>query len=525
MRFLSPVLVGLVAAIGCAPHGDEPRSLLQPPTHDEVEQPLDRVERSIVVEAEPPVPAPPVIAPRLPDLAPSRPLAHLAPLWHDGDAFRPRMHTAIAVGNSAVALDPSAAAGLGLGRVAPVTVNGVAPAGSFPLQFAGPLLLLTSYSSFAALEAPAKVAWTTPDLPARSYIHVVGESMFVASHYGPDADHLLAWALHDGREQWSRVGSPTGSFTRIKLLWADENNTYLLGDRGLLAFDPVTGASTWDITLASPDCGVATGEGFVVVENPDGYLVLDAATGIPQGRLPDSAVTSCAWMSHSYQNGVAPGIIAQGRLFALEGSAPTGMTSPLRAYDLRAKKSLWRVEGYSGELLVADHDAVFVNSPRRTLLVALDAASGRREAEISIGAAFYLSVEPVGGAAGPLLVLDDDDLGQWILGRTDPAPVPEAYVIRGRLIPEKGLARRRVAGVRLIIGEEQVRTDKQGRFSARGTTLGVISVGPPEDLYNYQDDGDEDYYTRVTIDPQKVELQGKGTYDLGDIVAYEVSME
>ncbi|HLT34998.1 MAG TPA: PQQ-binding-like beta-propeller repeat protein [Enhygromyxa sp.] len=511
----------MLVACGCAPHGEE----LQPqplPSHGA--EPITHDREQTIVEAEPPARTPTVVAPRLPELAPSRPLAQLAPLWHEYDVNRPAPRSSMAVGYSSVAIDPTAAAALGISGV-PVDLEAVAPPGSTTIRWAGPMLLLSSHSgsSFTAVVPPAEVAWAASEQLTRSYIQLVSESMLVASFYGPDSDQLIGWALDDGREQWTRIGSAVAPFTRVMQLWTDDGNAYLLGDRGLLVFDPVTGIIAWDQALASPDCGVATGDGFVVIEDPGGYQLLDAATGTDKGRVPNTTAPSCRWMAYSYA-GVAPGVIAEGRLFAFLGDPITVDDSPLLGFDLLTRQQLWRAEGVSDDLLVADHDAVYVASPSQRVLRALDAATGKQQAEISIGVSFQLSVEPVGGAAGPLLVVDDDDYGQWILGRTDPPPTLESYVIRGRLIPEQGLARKRVAGVRLLVGEDLVVTDKKGRFSARGTALGVIPVMPADDLYAYRDDDDWDYL-HVTIDPRQVELEGKGSYELGDIVAYEVASE
>jgi hypothetical protein len=218
----------------------------------------------------------------------------------------------------------------------------------------------------------------------------------------------------------------------------------------------------------------------------------------------------------------APGVIAEGRLFAFDSDSQTN-SSPLRAFDLQTQRELWRAEGFVDHLIVAADDGVYVTGLSERVLFALDAATGKIEAEISIGSSFDVSIEPIGGAAGPLLVVRDLYVGQWILGRVDPAPTPESYLIRGRLSPTEGLSRRRVAGVRVQVVEQVVKTDKQGRFSARGATLGVIPVSPADDFYEYQE---ADYgRSRVAFDPRKVVLEGKGTYELGDISAYEVWSE
>jgi hypothetical protein len=509
----------MIMAPGCAPHDDE----LPPSTHS-AEPVAQAADASVIVEAEPGARVPDVVAPRLPELAPTRPLAHLAPLWHHLDIDGPAPRTVMAVGQAAVAIDPADAATLGIAG-AVVELDALAEPNSIPIRWAGPLLLLTSssHTTFTAVEAPSKVAWTTPDVPARSYLQLVDERVLVASHYNSDADFLVAWALQDGRKEWTEVGSATAGFTRVKYLWTDGTRGYLLGDRGLRVFDPVTGATAWETSVHSPECGVATGEGLVVIEDPDGHRLLDAETGTQSARLPSTGASRCGWNDYSYES-VAPGVIAEGRLFAFDSSPPSGGNSPLRAFDLHTQRELWHVEGLSDGYIVADHDAVFVTGPSERVLLALDAATGKTQAEISIGSFFDVRVEPVGGVAGPLVVIDDHDVGQWILGRVDTAPTPESYVIRGRLIPADDLPRKRVAGVRVQVGEQVIETDKQGRFSARGVALGVIPVIQADDFYEYQDESNYEY-SRVAIDPRKVVLEGKGTYDLGDMAAYEIMTE
>jgi hypothetical protein len=509
-----PVLIAVVlAALGCAPHGEE----LQPSIHGAEPVAHD----APIVEAEPGARVPPVVNPPLPELVPTRPLFHLAPLWHHLDVDGPAPRTVVAVGQSAVAINPADAAALGISG-AVVDLDALAAPDLSPLRWAGPLLLLYSSSAFAAAEAPAELAWTTPDAPSRSYLHLVGDSMLIASHYDTQADYLVAWALHDGRKEWHQVGSDAVGFTRVKDLWTDGTRGYLLGDRGLVVFDPVTGATSWTATVTGPECGVATGEGRVVIEDPQGHRILDAKTGTEGARLPGTGASKCSWMDYSYI-GVAPGVIAEDRLFAFDSNPPPDGTSPLRAFDLQTKQELWRVEGFSDDFIVADHDAVYVTGPSQRVLHALDAATGKTQAKISIGAPFDISIEPVGGAAGPLVVVDDHDLGVWVLGRREAESAAEAYVIRGRLTPSEGLARRRVAGVRVQVGEEVVKTDKQGRFSVSGAALGVIPVTQADDFYEYQEENYE--YMRVTFDPRKVVLEGKSDYDLGDIPAYEVATE
>jgi hypothetical protein len=512
-RFVIAISV-VVVSPGCAPHGEE----LQPSIHSA--EPVDYNADSPIVEDEPDDRVPPIVAPTLPELVPTRPLASLAPLWHHLDIDGPAPRTVMAVGEAAVAINPADAAVIGISGAA-VELDALAGLPNLqPMRWAGPLLLFSTSTntSFTAVEAPAKVAWTTPDVTARSYLQLVSDRVLVASHYDTQSDFLVAWALHDGRKEWHLVGSAATQFTRVKNLWTDGTHGYLLSDRGLLVFDPVTGTTAWEASVTSPECGVATGEGFVVIEDPGGHRVLDAETGTPSARLSSMGLAKCGWLDY----GFSPGVIAEGRLFAFDSDTDTG-SSRLRAIDLQSQRELWHAEGFADDFVLAAADGVYVISPSERVLFALDAATGKIQAEISIGSSFDVSIEPVGGAAGPLLVVSDLYVGHWILGRVDPAPTPESYVIRGRLSPTEGLARRRLAGVRVQVGEQVVKTDKQGRFSARGATLGVIPVTQADDFYEYQESEYE--RSRVAIDPRKVVLEGKGTYDLGDIPAYEVWSE
>ncbi len=504
--------LGLALASGCAPHDEDP-----------LPAPIPQVAMPPIIQEVEPAPRElPIVAPELPELAPARPLAHLAPRWKRiaGDAPPPR--TVLAVGESAIAIDPVEAAALGIQGI-PADLDALGSQTLWPLRWAGPLVLLTDSMTYRAVEPPAGVAWVTGSMATASYTHLVSPRTLVAAFYEAQADRVIAWALHDGHEVWQHGGSSQAEFTRIKKLWADEGRGFLLGDRGLWVFDPVTGATLWQAKVASAECGVASGDGVVVIEDPAGHRILDARTGEPTASLAGSG-QRCGWEAY-YGAGVSPAAIAEGRLLAFDSVSPSATTSsPLRAFDLATRQELWRAEGIDDDLVVADHDAVYVARSGGEILVALDAQTGKQQAEISIGAPFGVSVEPVGGEAGPLLVIHDDTAGQWILERAERAPAPESFVIEGRLVPVDGLDRKSLVGVRIRVGDQVVKTDKRGRFSARGSAIGVIPVRRDADVYEYSDDPFYDF-SRLMIDGRYVELQGQGNYDLGDIPAWPLPVE
>ncbi len=469
------------------------------------------------IEAEPARELPAIVAVALPELVPTRPLAHLAPLWRHGEASGPPASTYAAVGETPVAMPASAARMLGLPDASVDLARVANPASRLAaLAWAGPLLVLGSGTNFAGATTTSELIWTSPGTLS-SYAHAISPRMLIASLYELEEDRLIAWALADGREQWRRFGK--GEFRRIKKLWSDGERGYLLGDLGLLAFDPNTGATLWTSALGSSECGVASEGDVVVIEDIAGHRLLDAKTGDEIARLPALAASSCGWESYASE-GRAPATISAGTLVAFDG--PSEAVGPtLRAFDLTTRTQRWQATGFDPDVLVADRHAVYVARGRS--VVALDAATGDEQAAIAIGSDFSLRVEPVGGAAGPLLVVWDD-FGEWVLGRAELAPKPESFVISGRLNATGSMDPKRVAGVRVRVGDQIVVTDKRGRFSAKGQAIGVIVVESAVDPYAGNYDYDSDGYPPILITGPRVMLDGEGSYDLGVIEAFEVSI-
>jgi hypothetical protein len=507
VRTLSPstrLACGLALSLAgaCTPHEDAPKAK------------VPHAAPPVVREAEPEIPPPPVVAPPLPELAPSRPLAHLEVLWKQLDAAAPLPGSYWAIGESALALTQAEAEVLGL--AGPPSDLEHLSSGLVPLSHAGPLLLLREHSSYFALERGTDgFRWQTPDeLEARSYDYFIAPRVLVAEFYLSDHDELSAWALADGRHLWTRSGGVGVGFARVSQLWTDGTRGYMLNDVGLEAFDPNTGTKLWDHSLDGYACGASTGEGKLVLERSTGYHILDAELGTELGRIATPPDSLCAWRDYEPE-GVAPGVIAGGRLYAFGTRSIYEGPRALHAYDLGERHELWQAEGFDYDRLVVDHDAVFV-ARNEDVLVALDAATGSPATELSIGTPFELAVEPAGGEAGPLVVVFDELGGRWVLGRSEAAPTFEDYVIRGQLdstyLDPTALERARVR-----VGGELVEVDKRGRFVARGRARGAVGVRPPEPDY--------DALSTVTFDPRRIVLDGSGRYDLGKLEAWEMSME
>lgn len=495
------ILIGSCALLcACTPHDD----LSDPPTLVTGETPP-----AIVQEAEPEVPPPPTVAPPLPDLAPKRPLRNLAPLWTQE---RPAT-TIVAVGRAAVAIRPDAAAALGLDGPS----SNLERLGDFreALEVAGPLMLGRKGEDFFALELGTDgLRWTTP--AGRSYGQFVTPRVFVAEFHGDDVDHVVAWALADGREVWRRTGGGGEQFVRIRALLDDETRGYLLHGDGLEAFDPHTGANLWSYPLTELECGATAGEDKVVIERPHEYVVLDAETGKLLGQIPTPNKQECNW--ESYDHYIAPAVIANGRLHVFDGHQPDGSVGYLRAFELDGFTEVWHAKGFDADLLLVDHDAVYV-ARKGAILLGLDAETGKPQTELSIGVPFSARVEPVGGAAGPLVVVATEDGGTWLLGRAEAPPTLEDYEIRGQLTSDY-LEPRRLAKVRVRVGDQEVETDKRGRFVVRGRGRGSMRAHTPE--RSYEDSTTE--WTWIEFEPKQVMLDGSGKYDLGEVEVWEASM-
>jgi len=325
--------------------------------------------------------------------------------------------------------------------------------------------------------------------------------------YGAEVDALVAFALDSGREVWRMPGGADGAFSRVRRLWLDGERGYLLGDRGLAAFDTVTGALLWSGVAVATGCGVASAEDRLVVEDPGaGHRRIDPQTGATLSHIV-AARGACQWDTGTW-GGTAPGVIEGEQLLAFD-PPNADQIATLRAFDLQTGLERWRRAQLGVELLLADHDAVYVaRAPE--LLTALDAASGATRAEVSIGSGYTATVEPGGGAAGPLVVVEAELVGTWILGRAEQPGVPEAYTIRGRLVPQ-GISRKRVANVPVRVGERKVRTDATGRFEVRGKAVGAVGVALGTSV------GPDQGGSRVRFDASAVVLTGQGRYELPDI--------
>lgn len=453
----------------------------------------------------------PVLAEAAPDLPPTRPLANLA-LLH---APPPSTTRAWQLGDTQVFADPADPAALGLRASIDRAAMPSALSDLWPVRSLGPDLVLmsTRYAPrFVAVERETlKVRWQVGYQPlGNSYQHFIGPRTLVAEVYGDATDVLIAHALDSGREVWRIVGGEDAPFGRIRLMWTDGERGYVHGDRGLFAFDPDTGAIRWSKVAVEPDCGVTAGKGVVVVEEPAGYRVLASADGALTGRIA-KRVPGCLWETSVYEERVERAAIAEGRLFAFDPRRAGEST--LRAYDLTSGALQWSHAGLETSVLEADHDAVYV-ARAGEMLVALDAATGAAQAELSIGVDFTLSVQQSGGAAGPLLVVERGQV-PWLLGRAAERPAPEAFTVRGRLVAGE-IPRRRAAGVLVRVGERRVRTDAGGRFVVRGQARGALRVTPGEtrEPTSWAD------WVSWFIDAEVV-LDGKGAYDVGELPIFQ----
>lgn len=461
--------------------------------------------------------------------APTRPLANLAILARDdheggGATYWP-------VGDRYVALEPAAAAGLGLGD--PVDL-GALPAALRGLRAEAPLggmaLLSSGWSanrSFVALERQTTtVAWqrSLSDL-GPSYVDFVGPRTLVVGLYGEGADSLVGFALDDGAEVWRMDGAVDGDLQRVRGLWTDGERGYVTGDRGLVVFDPTDGAILWTDGGVGQGCGVITGEGLVVVEEAARFRVLDAPTGAAVSEVArPGGGGPCRWEVSAYDGGVAPGALAGGVLFLVEptktgrGDDVAVKEAAIYAVEIEGGAVKWRRAGFDGRTLLADHDAVYA-SRAEEWLVAVDAATGEPRVEVSFASSFTAEVVAAGGEAGPLVIVDAEQSGTWVLGR-GPEPVPpERFTIRGRVVPDEGVPKRRAVGARVRIGERWVRTSAGGRLLGKGRGLGAIAVAPRSDEALYEA-AEHSWGPFFTFTPSYVVLDGSGTYDVGDLTLF-----
>jgi hypothetical protein len=481
------------------------------PSSLDVEPRAPAVQPSVApIEAEPARELPPIVAPPLPELAPTRPLGHLAPLWRQGDGPPPT--TILALGRTPLALPLARAQALGLSD-AHVELARLERRSLQPYAWAGSLLLLGDERGYAGATTSSELAWLR-EITVASYTFAISPRMLIAGLYGSGRDDVAAWALADGSEQWTRADDP--EFSRISLLAADAERAYLLGDAGLVALDPDSGATRWTASRTSSGCGVALGEGVVVLEDPSGHLVLDAASGSLVTRVAALEPGTCGWMG---MGEVAPAQVRDG-LFVAFDTTREQSDAQLRAIELDTGTQRWVVEGLDAGVLILAADAVYVARGRS--LVALDLAAGHEQAAVAIGGGgFVAALEPVGGAAGPLLALTDAQGRTTIVGRAEQAPTREHYEIRGQLVADPHAGPTSLAGVRVRIGDTIVTTDAKGRFKARGEATGVIEVGPAADPYAADYDVTLDGEQPIAFEPLEIELVGKGKYELGKLTAWE----
>lgn len=436
--------------------------------------------------------------------APTRPLANLSVLhhgsgggwhWPVGDGF---LETGAGVDARIGLKDGLEVAGLpeGLREFS-------------PMQDLGATVLMRAGSAgrlrLIAMERESrKIRWQAAlGTIGNSYQQVVGPRTVVVQFFGDKEDQLVAFALDSGREVWRVRGGAGAAFTRVEEMWPEGERVLALGDRGLFAFDSVTGAIAWSGVPVGEACGVGTGEGVLVVEDPAGHRVYDQATGKRTGQVA-TRVKECLSRYKVWDEGVARP--------AIEGGLLVMFDPVLRAVDLKTGQERWRREDLGRKVLVADHDAVFVER-MGDIVVGLDAATGVTRAEISVGSPFALEVVPGGGPAGPLVVAHAEET--WVLGRSEQPPVPTAYTIRGRLVGE-GYMRRKAAGVSVRVGEKRVKTDAEGRFEVRGKAIGAVAVTLGNDRPPWEQGG-----SRVRFDPIVVVLDQGTTYSVGDLALYE----
>jgi len=368
---------------------------------------------------------------------------------------------------------------------------------------------------FVAVErATHKIRWQIPFTHYGStFEQFVAPRTFVAEVYGQQADAIIGFSLADGRELWRIAGGEKERFVRASRLWSDGERGYVHGDRGLFAFDPVDGKILWADVPVLDGCGVVTGSGALVVEGPahDGHRRLDPTSGAELGRIAH-ANPRCLWRADVYEGGVPAAVLEDSRLFAFDAPDKRGLVA-LRALDLASGRELWRREGFAPDELLADHDAVYVTR-RGGVLVALDAATGAPQTEISLAGEFDLRLLAGGGPRGPLLFAVGQLGHTWLLGRAEQPSAPEAYTVRGRLFPD-GLSRRQVANVRVRVGEKLARSGAGGRFLVRGVARGAVEVALGTDKGPREPGG-----SSVRFDPVTVVLDGRSDYDVGDVSLY-----
>lgn len=460
---------------------------------------------------------PPVLAATPTPTTPTRPLANLAVLATPKDP--PGVWWA--VGTRVLPVAPPLAATLGLTEHLQVSAKPTALKDFNALRWLGDTVLMTNGSSYdlklAAVEpATYKLRWQlAASASLRSYMQVVTPRVLVVLYSG-ESDQAVGYALDSGREVWRVRGADDPNFRKVQRVWSDGERGYTIGERGLSAFDANTGATLWAGVTLGEGCGAASREGVLIVEDPAGYRVLDPTTGQPQRSFGNPG--RCGWGNTSWDRSIPGGEFAGGLLVTHASRVADDDTATLHAFDIASGSERWRRPKLGSYSFAVDQDAVFVNLGDDRLL-ALDASNGVTQAELSFGSHFNVDVQPGGGEAGPLVIVDAAATGQWILGRA-PAPVPaESWTIRGRLVAEEWLPRGSAANVPVQVGEKIVRTDARGRFEVRGKGRGAIGVALGTTRGPDQRGG-----SRVTFEASPVILDGSGSYDMGDVQLSEWSL-
>jgi outer membrane protein assembly factor BamB len=465
---------------------------------------------------------PPILAARPTMTRPTRPLANLGVLDRNEDVA-----VWWALGDSATPLTPAAAATLGLKDHVQMSVKPEALRSFVARRWIGDMVLMTNNSSYdlklVALEpATFKLRWQVAlGNAGRSYEQVVTPRTLVVLSTGDTSSALIGHALDSGREVWRvRGGTADAGFTHVKRLWSDDERVFVVGDAGVAAFDANTGAKLWGGLVIGESCGVATAPGVLVVEDAAGLRVIDPGSGAMVRRI--GALGACAWALDAWDGRSPPGAIAGDRLIAFDTPSVRADVpdrgSTLRAFDLATGAEVWRRPRIGRELLRADQDAVFVRDDET--LVAIDAANGVTRAEVSLGTSYFdVAVQPGGGEAGPLVVVDTSDTGRWILGRKPEPTPPESFVIRGRLIPDEGLRKWQAGDVPVLVHGKLVRTGKDGRFEARGRAVGAVSIKLGTTSGPHERGG-----SRVRFEDRPVILDGSGKYVVDDIDLTEWAM-
>lgn len=465
---------------------------------------------------------PPVLAATPTSTAPTRPLANLGVLDRNEDD----RSVWWALGDTMIALTPAGGAALGLTEHVQVGLKPAALKDFHPRRWLGDMVLMSNNSSydlkFAAVEpATFKLRWQIAfGGSGRSYEQVVTPRVLVVALATDANSGLVGYALDTGREVWRVPGGAEAGFVHIKKLLHDGEKLLVWANTGVLAFDANTGAKLWTAPLEA-DCGVAAAPGWLVLEDPSGHRVIDLASGAALRRLGSPG--RCGWAPSQWQGWIPAGTFAGGRFVVFDPPAHGADDSPaarstLRAFDLTSGAERWQRPKLRLQEMVGDQDAVYVLDGAR--LLALDAATGVTAADLGLGlGASVVEVQPGGGAAGPLVVVDIDRAGQWVFGRKPEPTPPESYVIRGRLVAGEALERWQVGDVPVRVGGRVVRTGKDGRFEARGKDVGAVGVSLGTDRGPDQRGG-----SRVTFEGATVVLEGSGRYDAGDIELTEWSL-